>query len=112
MCSTNEPYSRGSTSPTRNAGSTVSAAESIWSTLQAGAGDAFDDMALEQQEHGDERDRAEDRGRHRVRVPNAERTLHRGEADRNRHDVGVAQHEQRPQQVVPRLDESEDRDGS
>ena len=35
-------------------------------SLEAGAGDAFDDIALEQKEHGDERDRTEDGGGHRV----------------------------------------------
>src|SRR3954453_8225895 len=124
MCSTNEPKVRRFTGATTKPGSMVSDALSTnppqtdgyrWtvngSALEAGTGDALDDVALEQQEHRDEREGAEDGGGHRVGVADAELSLDRRQADRNRHQLRVGEHEQRPEQVVPGLHEGEDRGG-
>src|SRR4051795_6849710 len=103
MCSTKEPKVRRLTGATTKPGAMVSDALSTnpperrmgrggagrRSALEAGAGDAFDDVALEQQEHRDERDRAEDGGGHRVGVADAELSLDRGQADRDRHQLRV-----------------------
>src|SRR3982751_6268515 len=118
MCSTNEPKVRRLTGATTKPGAMVSDALSTdppetdgkwWSgtrsALEAGAGDALDDVALEQQEHRDERDGAEDGGGHGVGVADAELSLDRGQADRDRHQLRVGQDQQRPQEVVPGLDE-------
>src|SRR4051812_25301549 len=75
-------------------------ARSSPSTLEAGAGDAFDDVALEEQEDQHEREAAEQRGGHDIGVADAVGTLHGREADLNGHEVRVRQHEQGPEQVV------------
>src|SRR5215204_4800045 len=107
MCSTKDPYSRGSTAAMRDSGSTVNVAFRM-STLQAGTRDALDNPALEEQEHREQRQPAEDRGRHDVGIADPVRPLDRGQPDRDRHEVRVGEHEQRPQQVVPAPDERED----
>src|SRR3954452_16935389 len=107
MCSTNEPKVRRLTGATTNPGSMVSDALSTsppqtdgcrcgerdgWSALEAGAGDALDDVALEQQEHRDEREGAEDGRGHRVGIADAELALDRRQADRDRHQLRVGEH--------------------
>src|SRR4029450_7272180 len=108
MCSTKEPKVRRLTGATTKPGSMVSDALSTsppqtggWSVerggrsaLEAGPGDALDDVALEQQEHRDEREGAEDGGCHRVGVADAELALDRRQADRDRHQLRVGEDQQ------------------
>src|SRR5437764_624991 len=75
---------------------------SVRSALEAGSGDALDDVPLEEQEHQHQRKAAEQGRRHEVGVADAVGALHRREADLDRHEVRVGQDEQRPQEVVPR----------
>src|SRR5215218_4799028 len=107
MCSTNEPKIRSSASATVKTGSitiraacpsTISlrlvvvrlrrhgrpGAASCRSSLEPGVRDALDDLALEEQERDQQRQRAHDREGHDLRVLRAVERVNRGEADRNR----------------------------
>src|SRR5699024_10739896 len=75
----------------------------------AGGGDALDDLALEEQEHHDQRQRGEHRLGHVLRVLDAVGADHRLQTDREGHEVRVVDDDERPQEVVPRADEHEDR---
>src|SRR4051812_36423721 len=134
MCSTKEPKIRSSTSATVNAGSitiraglsaTVTSASlldtsvppataggtssrALGSALQARVRDALDDLALEQQERDDQRQRAHDRQRHDLGVLRAVEAVHRREADGDGLQVLRRRDDEGPDEVVPRQDERED----
>src|SRR3954471_1328063 len=123
MCSTNEPKTRSFSSATVNAGSiTIRAAcastlslrwvvirrprrglpgaPSCRSSLEPGVRDALDDLALEEQERDQQRQRAEDGERHDLRVLRAVEGVHRRQADRDGlQRPGRGDHE-RPYEVV------------
>src|SRR5215203_63702 len=87
-------------------------ARSAPSALQAAARDALDDAALKDEEQNDERQRPENRGRLDVGEALAERPLHGGQSYRNRHELGIREHKQWEDQVVPDVNKGDDRDGS
>src|SRR4029453_5791301 len=127
MCSTKEPKRRRGTSPMVKSRSRVMRARDIYllgcvlkQLLSEGAGsgsgesrrrDALDDLALEEQEYDDQRQRGEQCGRHVLRVLDAVGALDGLQSDREGQQVAVVGGDERPQEVVPRADEHENRDG-
>src|SRR3954465_4676307 len=110
MCSTNEPKIRRGTSPSVKSRSKVIRARdmSLLGTertggallaAEAGGGDALDDLALEDEEHRDERQRRQDRLRHHLGVLDAVGADDGLQADREGHQRGVVDDEERPEEV-------------
>src|SRR4051794_194493 len=115
MCSTNEPKIRRGTSPSVKSRSKVIRARDMGLLLrertggvllaaEAGGGDALDDLALEDEEHDDERERRQHRLRHDLGVLDAVGADDGLQAYRQGHQRRVADDDERPEEVVPRAD--------
>src|SRR3954453_14639956 len=84
----------------------------LWmSSLEPGVRDALGELPLEQQERDDDREHERHGSRHQQAIvglvlPDRERP----EGDRQRVHVLVGQHDQRPEEVVPRAEEHDDRE--
>src|SRR2546427_3643790 len=80
-------------------------------TLQSGQGHASNDVLLEEEVDDDDRQDPERGAGQDVVVVGAVVALQCEERQRQREHVALAQHQQRPEQVVPMGDEDEDREG-
>lgn len=72
----------------------------------------FNDLTLKEEEHHNQRQRGQKRLRHGLRVLDTVCTHHCLQTHREGHQERVIDDKERPEKVVPRLDEHEDRHGT
>src|SRR5579859_3090953 len=77
-------------------------------SFQASPRDTLHDLALQDEEDDQDGYACQDGGRHDLGVTDAERGLHRRQADRQRHHVIAGDYDKGPDEIVPGDDEGED----